>query len=90
VQELQARSAEENTKPNRGIAPYAMSMPRRSIILSIFAADPCCKPLVELIIANSSHPGFSGDNVVPEKARALISINLSGEDLCLIDDDGAE
>jgi hypothetical protein len=38
VQELQARSAEEDAKPYRGRAPNAMSMPSRPIILPIFAA----------------------------------------------------
>jgi hypothetical protein len=53
VQELQARRAEENVTPNRGRAPYASSMPSRSIILPIFRKDLAPTTLDEQLMANS-------------------------------------
>jgi hypothetical protein len=57
VQELQARSAEENDKPYRGRVAYAMSMPSRPIILPIFAVVVRSNLLEEHIV-NSFRPGL--------------------------------
>jgi hypothetical protein len=63
VQDLQARNADENAKPNRGRAAYAMSMPSLSIILPMFA-EAIGSTLLEELIAKSFSPGLKIKNPI--------------------------